>query len=883
MKVNFYLKGIFLFIITICSFSNSFAQVTIVAYGSAWKYLDLDNRPATWEISGFNDASWASGNGELGYGDGDETTTVSHGGCSPIASCGPKYITTYFRKTITIANPALFTNFTLNVKRDDGVVVYINGTERYSNNMPAGRLHSTLASGAAADDGATPQTTTLSTAFFTAGTNVIAVEIHQSSTTSSDITFDLQLLGNDAFSPGLSRGPYLQMGGQTSLNIRWRTSAAENTRVEIGTVFGTYPTVFSNASNITEHEISITGLSADTKYWYRIGNSTNMGAPDPDKFFTTLPPGNTTRTLRFAVFGDCGRNDNSFQSQSLSRYQSYLTANSIDASDALLLLGDNAYTNGTDAEYTSNFFNIYSSNILKNHKVYSTPGNHDYDNGGQPASRTLPYYQNFTTPTAAELGGVASGTEAFYSYDIGDIHFLSLDSYGTESPGSTKLYDTTGTQVTWIKTDLAATTKKWVIAYWHHPPYTKGSHNSDSETDLRDIRENFIRILERNGVDMILCGHSHDYERSYLLRGYYKVNPADPALTEANFNPATHTVTTSNGNYDGTTNSCVYKTVSGKTNHGTVYVLSGSSGADGGVQANYPHDAMGCTGCSHDDGGMFYFEVQGNRLNAKFIRRDGVIADKFTIMKDVDQATNYNITVGQSQILAASWNGGYSWTPGGATTQSISITPPVAGTYNYSVTDQFGCITDQFTIQATGTLPVLMKNYTVNLRNGKVYVDWITSTETNNRYFTIERSADAGRFTSIGVVNSSGNSTSDQSYQFIDPAPLEGVSYYRLLQNNLDGAVKYYDTRKITNRTGNEFYGEAWQSAPETVIAQVYSKNAERVQFNIADLMGRTVRNEMWFLNEGSNNKTIWLKNGTYVMSWKKTTGEIISHKIVVR
>jgi hypothetical protein len=883
MKPAFCLKGVTLFFLSFFLLTVTCAQVTILPYGSSWKYLDINSRPVGWETPGYDDAAWPSGNGELGYGDGDEITVVSHGGCSPIASCGPKYITTYFRKAITISNPGSFTNFTLNVLRDDGIVVYINGTERYSNNMPAGRLHSTLATAAAGDDGDTPQSTTLSSAFFSAGTNVIAVEIHQNSATSSDISFDLQLIGNDAFSAGLTRGPYLQMGGQTSLNIRWRTTAAENTRVEIGTAFGTYPTVFSNPANVTEHEISVTGLSADTKYWYRIGNSTNMGAPDPDKFFTTLPPGNTTRKVRVAVFGDCGRNDNSFQSLSLSRYQSHLAANSIDAADAMLLLGDNAYTNGTDAEYTSNFFNAYSSNILKNHKLYSAPGNHDYDNGAQPASRTLPYYLNFTMPTAGQLGGVASGTEAFYSYDIGDIHFLSLDSYGTESPGSTKLYDTTGAQVAWIKSDLAATTKKWVIAYWHHPPYTKGSHNSDSETDLRDIRENFIRILERNGVDMILCGHSHDYERSYLLRGYYKVNPGDPALTEANFNTATHTVTTSNGNYDGTANSCVYKTVSGKTNHGTVYVLSGSAGADGGVQSGYPHDAMGCTGCSHDDGGMFYFEVQENRLDAKFIRRDGVIADKFTILKDVDQTTNYSIVIGQSQTLTASWNGNYSWTPGGATTRSVNVTPPAVGTYNYSVTDQYGCITDQFTVQATNTLPVVLKDYTVNLRSGKVYVDWTTSAEINNRHFTIERSADASHFTGIGIVNSAGTATTDQTYHFTDAAPLDGVSYYRLVQFNSDGALTYYETRKITNKRGNEFYGEAWQPAPETVIAQVYSKNAERIQFSIVDLMGRIVRNEMWFLNEGSNNKTIRLKKGTYVMSWKKTTGETISHKIVIR
>ena len=159
--------------------------------------------------------------------------------------------------------------------------------------------------------------------------------------------------------------------------------------------------------------------------------------------------------------------------------------------------------------------------------MYPAPGNHDYANSGaRQDDHNIPYYNMFTLPSNGECGGVPSGTEAYYSFDIGDVHFLSLDSYGEET--NTRLYDTLGAQVTWIKTDLAANTKRWVVAYWHHPPYTKGSHNSDSEGELISMRENFIRILERYGVDLVICGHSHNYERSYLLKGYYKTNSGDP-------------------------------------------------------------------------------------------------------------------------------------------------------------------------------------------------------------------------------------------------------------------------------------------------------------------------------------------------------------------
>jgi 3',5'-cyclic AMP phosphodiesterase CpdA len=260
------------------------------------------------------------------------------------------------------------------------------------------------------------------------------------------------------------------------------------------------------------------------------------------------------------------------------------------------------------------------------------------------------------------------------------------------------MYDTTGVQALWLKSDLAATNKKWIIAFFHHPPYTKGSHNSDTEADLRAIRENFIRILERNGVDMVLCGHSHNYERSYLLKGYYKATAAGSPLTESNFSTGTYAVSSSNGKYDGSANSCVYTTRSGKNNHGTVYVVSGSAGADGGVQTDYdgyPHNALPN---SIDDGGMFYFEVENNRLDAKFIRRTGAIADRFTIMKDVNQKDTIDIIAGDPITLNASWPGNYNWNTG-ATTASITVTP-AAGINNYTVNDNLSCISDQFVVCA---------------------------------------------------------------------------------------------------------------------------------------------------------------------------------------
>ena len=112
-----------------------FSNVTVISYGSSWKYLDNGtDQGTTWTATGFNDASWLSGNGQLGYGDGDETTVIPYG------VANNKYITYYFRKSFNITTSGLFSSLTLNIMRDDGAVVYLNGTEVARSNMPIGAI-----------------------------------------------------------------------------------------------------------------------------------------------------------------------------------------------------------------------------------------------------------------------------------------------------------------------------------------------------------------------------------------------------------------------------------------------------------------------------------------------------------------------------------------------------------------------------------------------------------------------------------------------------------------------------------------------------------------------------------------------------------------------
>ncbi|HEU4469635.1 MAG TPA: metallophosphoesterase [Flavisolibacter sp.] len=841
------------------------AATSLIAYGGSWKYLVTPSAPAaTWKDASFDDASWSSGNAELGYGDGGEATVLGYG-----SDVNNKYPTTYFRRTFNLASLSGIGYFTINAIRDDGIVIYVNGVEVARDNMPTGTI--SYGSFASAAIGGTSETTAVSfvvsPSYFVAGANTIAVEVHQSDASSSDLSFNLQLQSNPPSPASITRGPYLQMGNETGITIRWRTNVPSDSKVDLGTAAGVYTISATDNAMSTEHEVRVNGLSSDTKYFYQVGSTTQVLEGSASNFFRTAPPANTTRRTRFAVFGDCGRNDLSYRSLSISHYLSYLAANGADAADAWLLLGDNAYNDGTDAQYTSNFFTPFQANLLKNHKLYPAPGNHDYYSSTQ-ASRTGAYYQSFTMPANGECGGVASGTEAYYSYDIGNVHFLSLDSYGTEA-GATRLYDTTGPQVTWIKADLAANTKKWVVAYWHHPPYTMGSHNSDSEGDLASIRNNFIRILERYGVDMILCGHSHDYERSYLLNGHYG--------NEASFSTAAHAKSSSTGRYDGSSNSCAYTTTSTEMNHGTIYVVAGSSGADGGVQSGYPHNAFPF---SIDDGGMFYFEVEDNRLDAKFIRRDGTIADRFSIMQDVNRTNNINIITGSSVTLTASWIGDYSWS-NGATTRSVTVSPG-AGLTTYSVTDNSGsaCITDVFNVTASGVLPVSLLNYDVKLRGDKVHISWSTGSEVNNKDFTIERSADARNFSPIGVVPGNGTTSSVITYSFIDGQPLYKDNYYRLKQRDRDDRFSYLPVKKIYYNYYAFNIGKVNASNGQ-LLAELEIGRDDVLQVQVFDLIGRKLVERRMTVVAGKSTLAMPLGSGNYIMQLTNGQGRTISKRIV--
>jgi predicted phosphohydrolase len=549
--------------------------------------------------------------------------------------------------------------------------------------LAAGALYNTLATAAVADDGNTAQTFSFNPSVFVSGNNIIAVEIHQSAVTSSDISFDLQLIGSNTAS--LTRGPYMNLALQSGVVIRWRTDVATNSKVSYGTTAGNLSQSIIDNTSTTEHIVTLTGLASNTLYYYSVGSTLQALQGDANNYFKTMPTVGSTQKIRFLAMGDMGNNS----TNQVNVRNAYLSFNGSNYTDGWLLLGDNAYSNGTDAEYQTNFYNIYQGNLTKNHVLWPAPGNHDYANSSaRQADHAIPYFDMFTLPSAGQAGGIASGTEAYYSYNYGNVHFVALDSYGWET-GNTRLYNVTGPQMTWLKQDLAANTQQWTVVYFHHPPYTMGSHNSDTESELVSMRQNVVPVLEQYKVDLVLNGHSHDYERSFLINGHYGL--------EGTFSPATHALSTSSAKYDGSANSCIYIKNPTDVKNGIVYAVVGSAGQLGGQQASFPHAAMYYSNSTN--GGALYFEIENNRLNAKWICADGVVRDNFTIMKDVNKTTNLTIPSGTPTDISASWVGNYSWSTG-ATTKTITVSPIINTTY--TVTDGAGCISDVINITVTG-------------------------------------------------------------------------------------------------------------------------------------------------------------------------------------
>jgi hypothetical protein len=454
-------------------------------------------------------------------------------------------------------------------------------------------------------------------------------------------------LGNPATSvgtfqilPQIMRLPFLQKASPSSMTIKWRTRDPGEALLRYGPdpnhldqilTGANAPaplTFFPSSLNgiITDHTVTITGLTPSTKYYYQIA-SDNSPAParDLDQFFITPPLPGTPDKTRIWVVGDSGLPGQGVQDVK----DAYLQYAGENPADLWLMLGDNAYNSGTDSEYQRGLFDIFPE-LLKNTPVWPTMGNHEgYSNQ---------YYGVFELPTNGQSGGVSSGTEKYYSFDHGNIHFICLNSE-EDPPG----------MIDWLKNDLQATRADWIIAFFHHGPYTKGSHNSDAESEHYTSRENYLPILEDFGVDLVLSGHSHQYERSHLLDGHYEISSSyrieKHALDPGPGSPLGFT-DRQTGLFQYTSEYAPYQKQLTTPHSGQISATIGSSsklsswstssGQDRNAITNpTPHPVHVSTIRAL---GSMIIDVEGHTLKASYLDSNGQIRDQFQIQKVLDES-----------------------------------------------------------------------------------------------------------------------------------------------------------------------------------------------------------------------------------------------------
>jgi hypothetical protein len=225
----------------------------------------------------------------------------------------------------------------------------------------------------------------------------------------------------------INRGPYLQVLSPESIQICWRTDLPTSSRIAFGTALNAQEQEVLDLNAKTDHFITIPNLEPGTTYFYSIGTTDSLLAGGNQAFrFTTSPIQASNEKFSFWAIGDFGK---ASQGQ-IDVMNSFIAFDDSAQTDFMLMLGDNAYQDGTQSEYQSKLFDIYDS-ILTYIPIYSTPGNHDYNSVNRfapPTQHVGPYFDIFKSPILGEAGGVPSNTKLYYSFDYGNAHFISLNS-----------------------------------------------------------------------------------------------------------------------------------------------------------------------------------------------------------------------------------------------------------------------------------------------------------------------------------------------------------------------------------------------------------------------------------------------------------------------
>ena len=309
------------------------------------------------------------------------------------------------------------------------------------------------------------------------------------------------LVVSPAWAATVVHHPYLQNMRADRVTIMWSTRENLTAVVQYSTdqTFSqraipsvrVFTQAFTRSSYLFyQYRADLTGLTPDTPYFYRVLMDGQEITVDGSRQFRTPGVG----PFRFLAFGDSGAGT----PEQLAIAQLMMA----EQPNLVIHVGDIAYEDGTFDQFHDNHFEFYWP-MLGRLPFFPVPGNHEYYTLG-----AVPYL-SLHAPPVETVPDADKGR--YYSFDWGDAHFVALDA---------NLLDVgySGTaELDWLEQDLAATTAKWRIVYWHQVPYPL-FHHADDPICIA-ARQRFVPIVERHGVQLVLTGHEHEYFRSKPMHG----------------------------------------------------------------------------------------------------------------------------------------------------------------------------------------------------------------------------------------------------------------------------------------------------------------------------------------------------------------------------
>ncbi|MDQ7049849.1 MAG: Ig-like domain-containing protein [Enterobacterales bacterium] len=383
-------------------------------------------------------------------------------------------------------------------------------------------------------------------------------------------------LPTTAGSSELFRYPFIQSNGGNHAKIIWATLQTGQAEIYLRQAGQT--TVESRPASKVEFisdatsglafyqtQVELTGLLANTRYIYDVvlnGVTLAQGLE-----FKTMP-NNTSDTVNAIVFGDTGTQYSSPR-RVRDAISSQLNGQFVYPHDLIIGVGDIAYNSGSFAEFDTNFFGQMSGKldsnpakgILYSRPYFSSLGNHDYNNSVQNLPQA--YLSSFDYPVMD--GMPIEDRERYYSFDVGSAHIIILDSMKFTGVDTSQVSARMAEMLTWLNNDLQSTSQTWKLVFYHHSVFSNAAHGTWGDVrENRSMRQNLLPVLQQNGVQLVMYGHDHMYQRSLPL-----TVDAQARITRD-----------ANGVIDQT--------------NGITYVLTGHGGADKSAMAT-PYAAFGTT------------------------------------------------------------------------------------------------------------------------------------------------------------------------------------------------------------------------------------------------------------------------------------------------